>query len=49
MLRIDGNRDQIRAAREDFDEAFSALLTPEQLAQYEALKEAAHIGEEEGD
>lgn len=48
MLRLEGTRDQVRAAREEFDEAFSALLTPEQLARYEALKEAARIGEEEG-
>lgn len=48
LLQIEGLRDQIREAREDFDEAFSAILTPEQLAKYEALKEAARIGEEEG-
>ena len=48
VVQIDALRDQIRAAREDFDEAFSAILTPEQLAKYEALKEAARIGEEEG-
>lgn len=49
MLQIEGVRDQIRAAHQDFDEAFSAILTPEQLAKYEALKDAARIGEEEGD
>lgn len=49
VVQIDGIRDQIRGAREDFDEAFSAILTPEQLAKYEALKDAARIGEEEGD
>lgn len=49
LLQIEGLRDQIREAREDFDEAFSAILTPEQLAKYEALKEAARIGEEEND
>ncbi|MFP5287358.1 MAG: Spy/CpxP family protein refolding chaperone [Thermoanaerobaculia bacterium] len=48
LLQIEDLRDQIREAREDFDEAFSAILTPEQLAKYEALKEAARIGEEEG-
>ena len=47
LLQIEGLRDQIREAREDFDEAFSAILTPEQLAKYEALKDAARIGEEE--
>jgi Spy/CpxP family protein refolding chaperone len=48
VVEIDALRDQIRAAREDFDEAFSAILTPAQLAKYEALKDAARIGEEEG-
>jgi Spy/CpxP family protein refolding chaperone len=48
VVQIDGLRDQIREAREDFDEAFSAILTPEQLAKYEALKDAVKIGEEEG-
>ena len=49
LLQIEGVRDQIREAHEDFDEAFSAILTPEQLAKYEALKDAARIGEEEGE
>ena len=49
VVQIDGLRDQIREAREDFDEAFSAILTPEQLAKYEALKDAVKIGEEEGE
>jgi Spy/CpxP family protein refolding chaperone len=49
VVQINGLRDQIRGAREDFDEAFSAILTPEQLARYEALKDAARIGDEEGD
>ena len=48
LVQIDALRDQIRGAREDFDEAFSAILTPEQLAKYEALKDAVKIGEEEG-
>ena len=48
VVQINGLRDQIRDAREDFDEAFSAILTPEQLAKYEALKDAVRIGEEEG-
>jgi Spy/CpxP family protein refolding chaperone len=48
VVQIDALRDQIRGAREDFDDAFSAILTPEQLAKYEALKDAARIGEEEG-
>lgn len=33
--------EQIRAALEHFDDEFSAILTPEQLARYEALKELA--------
>jgi Spy/CpxP family protein refolding chaperone len=49
VVRIDGLRDRIRDAREDFDAAFSAILTPEQLARYEALKDAAKIGEDEGE
>lgn len=47
VVQIDSLRDQIQGAREDFDEAFSAILTPEQLAKYEALKDAVKIGEEE--
>ena len=49
LLQIEGVRDQIRDARQDFDDAFSAILTPEQLAKYEALKDAVKIGEEEGE
>ena len=49
LLQIEGLRDQVRAAREDFDEAFSAILTPEQLVKWEALKDALRIGEEEGE
>lgn len=40
-LALQANREQIRAEVEEFDDKFSALLTPEQLARYEALKEAA--------
>jgi Spy/CpxP family protein refolding chaperone len=40
-LALHANREQIRAEVEEFDDKFSALLTPEQLARYEALKEAA--------
>ncbi len=47
LVKIDGLRDDIRDAREEFDDAFSAILTPEQLAKYEALKDAVRIGEEE--
>lgn len=47
VVQIDGLRDQIKDAREDFDEAFSAILTPEQLAKYETLKDAVRIGQED--
>jgi Spy/CpxP family protein refolding chaperone len=43
-LDLHANKDQIRAARQVFDDAFSALLTPEQLARYEALKELLRPG-----
>lgn len=33
-------REQIRAALEAFDDAFSAILTPQQLTRWNALKEA---------
>jgi Spy/CpxP family protein refolding chaperone len=46
-VALDAVRDDIRAAYEEFDEAFSAILTPEQLARYEHLKEAAGLYEED--
>jgi Spy/CpxP family protein refolding chaperone len=46
-VALDAVRDDIRAAYEDFDEAFSAILTPEQLAKYEHLKEAAGLYEDD--
>lgn len=49
-IAVHDNHAQIRAAQEEFDEAFSAILTPAQLARYEALKEAVRLlrgGEEE--
>jgi Spy/CpxP family protein refolding chaperone len=50
VVKIDAARDQIRDARQDFDDAFSAILTPEQLAKYEALKDLVKPGDdEEGD
>lgn len=36
-------RGQIRGELEEFDDAFSDILTPEQLARYEALKEAVRL------
>ncbi|HKH46508.1 MAG TPA: periplasmic heavy metal sensor [Thermoanaerobaculia bacterium] len=47
VVAIDGIRDDIRAAYEEFDQAFSAILTPEQLAKYEHLKEAAGLYSED--
>jgi Spy/CpxP family protein refolding chaperone len=50
VVHIDSLRDQIRAAFGQFDDSFSAILTPDQLARYEALKAAAGIGGDgEGD
>jgi Spy/CpxP family protein refolding chaperone len=46
-VALDAVRDDIRAAYEDFDTAFSAILTPEQLAKYEHLKEAAGLYDED--
>jgi len=42
-LALHENEEKIKAALEDFDRKFSAILTPEQLAKYEALKEAARL------
>ncbi|HBL29999.1 MAG TPA: hypothetical protein DD490_24430 [Acidobacteria bacterium] len=47
VVDIDEVRDDIRAAYEKFDDAFSAILTPEQLTKYENLKEAAGLIEED--
>lgn len=38
VVAIDALGDQIRALHAEYDAAFSAILTPEQLARYEALK-----------
>ena len=46
VIQIDGLHDQAKAALQKFDRDFSAILTPEQLAKYEALKDAAHIGDD---
>ncbi|MEA2690755.1 MAG: hypothetical protein QOJ16_142 [Acidobacteriota bacterium] len=37
------NKDKIKSAREAFDTSFSAILTPEQLAKYDTLKQIAHL------
>ena len=44
VLRLDGFHGQAEAAARTFDTAFSAILTAEQLAKYNALKELARIG-----
>jgi Spy/CpxP family protein refolding chaperone len=48
-LALRANREKIRAALEDFDTKFSAILTPDQLARYEALKAAAHFLQDRDD
>lgn len=40
-IALHANGDLSRAAVETFDDKFSAILTPEQLTRYEALKAAA--------
>lgn len=42
-LAIHQNEEAIKAAFQDFDTKFSAILTPEQLAKYQALKAAAGL------
>jgi Spy/CpxP family protein refolding chaperone len=46
VVKIDALRDRIRDARQDFDDAFSAILTPAQLAKYEALKDLLKPGDD---
>jgi Spy/CpxP family protein refolding chaperone len=41
-LAVHANGVRIKAALDDFDQKFSALLTPDQLARYEALKALVH-------
>lgn len=41
-LAVHANDLKIKAALDDFDTKFSALLTPDQLARYEALKQLVH-------
>ncbi len=43
LLAVKANGERIKAAVENYDDQFSALLTPEQLRRYEALKEAARL------
>jgi Spy/CpxP family protein refolding chaperone len=42
-IALYANKQQIAAARQTFDTAFSALLTPGQLNRYNALKQIAHL------
>lgn len=42
-IALHENGEKIKDALEVFDQKFSAILTPEQLAKYEALKEAARL------
>jgi Spy/CpxP family protein refolding chaperone len=46
-LAVHANHEKIKAALDDFDNKFSALLTPPQLARYEALKALVHGDEED--
>jgi Spy/CpxP family protein refolding chaperone len=42
VLKVDGFHEQTAAALQEFDTAFKAILTAEQLVKYEALKQLAH-------
>jgi hypothetical protein len=46
-LALYDNREQIIAAHQTFVTAFSALLSPAQLAAYDALRKLAYPGDEE--
>jgi hypothetical protein len=43
LLAVRANEEAIKDVLEEYDRQFSALLTPEQLRRYEALKEAARL------
>ncbi|HVS00945.1 MAG TPA: periplasmic heavy metal sensor [Thermoanaerobaculia bacterium] len=45
-IALHDNQEGIREALEEFDQAFTAILTPTQRARYEALKELVHGGQE---
>lgn len=52
VIALHANGDRARAAVETFDDKLSAILTPDQLTRYEALKAAARAlagREDEGD
>lgn len=40
VIQMHGTREQVRAARQEMDKSFAALLTPEQRTKYDALKDA---------
>jgi Spy/CpxP family protein refolding chaperone len=44
-IAVFNNKQELRDAAATFDADFSAILTPEQLAKYEALKQIAHLDE----
>ncbi len=46
-IAVRENRQEIRAALEEFDQEFTAILTPGQRARYEALKELVRGGEDD--
>jgi len=43
VVELHGIGDEMRAARDEFDTAFSALLTPDQLERWEVLKDARGV------
>jgi Spy/CpxP family protein refolding chaperone len=45
VVKIHDLYEQTEAALHTFDTAFSAILTPEQLAKYNALKQLARLGQ----
>jgi Spy/CpxP family protein refolding chaperone len=42
-INLYDNKQQIRTARQTFDTAFTAILTPTQATKYTALKQIAHL------
>jgi Spy/CpxP family protein refolding chaperone len=42
-INLFANKQAIGTARQTFDTAFSAILTPDQLTKYNALKQIAHL------
>ena len=47
VIEIDALRDEIRAARAEFQADFTAILTPAQLAKWEALRARCGPGDED--